>query len=137
MKVVMNGVDVSDINRNFTTDEWDKLRSCGGIAYIHQRREYLANRGSGRFDGRGGGSGRSGGKGYGYNSGRSGGRRYATDNRATTDQTRAIAVTSNNVSTEIVEYDADTSSAAVARAPAAGSDRGGRAGARFGPRRDY
>ena len=137
MKVVMNGVDVSDINRNFTTDEWDKLRSCGGIAYIHQRREYLANRGSGRFDGRSGGSGRGGGKGYGYNSGRSGGRGYATDNRATTDQTRAIAATSNNVSTEIVEYDADTSSAAVARAPAAGSDRGGRAGARFGPRRDY
>lgn len=137
MKVVMNGVDVSDINRNFTTDEWDKLRSCGGIAYIHQRREYLANRGSGRFDGRGGGPGRGGGKGYGYNSGRSGGRGYATDNRATTDQTRAIAATSNNVSTEIVEYDADTSSAAVARAPAAGSDRGGRAGARFGPRRDY
>ena len=137
MKVVMNGVDVSDINRNFTTDEWDKLRSCGGIAYIHQRREYLANRGSGRFDGRGGGSGRNGGKGYGHNSGRSGGRGYATDNRATTDQTRAIAATSNNVSTEIVEYDADTSSAAVARAPAAGSDRGGRAGARFGPRRDY
>ncbi|KAI2507704.1 hypothetical protein MHU86_6703 [Fragilaria crotonensis] len=137
MKVVMNGVDVSDINRNFTTDEWDKLRSCGGIAYIHQRREYLANRGSGRFDGRGGGSGRGGGRGYGYNSGRSGGRGYATDNRATTDQTRAIAATSNNVSTEIIEYDADTSSAAVARAPAAGSDRGGRAGARFGPRRDY
>ena len=137
MKVVMNGVDVSDINRNFTTDEWDKLRSCGGVAYIHQRREYLANRGSGRFDGRGGGSGRSGGKGYGYGSGRSGGRGYATDNRATTDQPRAIAAAANNASTEIVKYDADTSSAAVARAPAGGGDHGGRAGARFGPRRDY
>jgi hypothetical protein len=137
MKVVMNGVDVSDIHRNFTTDEWEKLRSCGGVAYIHQRREYLANRGSGRFDGRGGGSGRSGGKGYGYGSGRSGGRGYATDNRATTDQPRAIAAAANNASTEIVKYDADTSSAAVARAPAGGGDRGGRAGARFGPRRDY
>ena len=70
MKVVMNGVDVSDINRSFTTEEWDKLRSCGGVAYIHQRREYLANRGSGRFDGRGGGAGRGSGRDYGHGSGR-------------------------------------------------------------------
>lgn len=137
-KVIMNGVDVSDIHRNFTADEWDKLRSCGGIGYIHQRRDYLANRGSGRFDGRGG-AGRGGrGYAYGHNFGRSSGRGYATDNRTTTtDQTRAIAATANNVSTEIVEYDADAPSAAVARAPAGGGDRGGRAGARFGPRRDY
>jgi hypothetical protein len=40
------------INRNFTSDEWEKLKMCGGVAYIHQRREFLANRsGSGRFDG--------------------------------------------------------------------------------------
>ena len=140
-KVIMNGVDVSDINRSFTTEEWEKLRTCGGIAYIHQRREYLANRGSGRFDGRGGGySGRGSGRGYadrGTYGGRSGGR-YATDNRQT-DQTRAIAATSaNNTTTEIVEYDADAPNAAPARAPAVSfSDRGGRAGARFGPRRDY
>ncbi len=133
-KVVMNGVDVSDINRNFTSDEWEKLRTCGGVAYIHQRREYLANRGSGRYDGRGRGGG---GRGYdrGGSYGRSGGR-YATDNRAN-DQPRAIAATGSNTSTEIVEYDADTPSAAPARAPAAGNERGGRAGARFGPRREY
>lgn len=133
-KVVMNGVDVSDINRNFTSDEWEKLRTCGGVAYIHQRREYLANRGSGRYDGRGRGGG---GRGYdrGGSYGRSGGR-YATDNRAN-DQPRAIAATGSNTSTEIVEYDADAPSAAPARAPAAGNERGGRAGARFGPRREY
>jgi len=138
LKVVMNGVDVSDINRNFTSDEWEKLRTCGGIAYIHQRREYLANRGgSGRFDGRGGGFGRGGGRGYadrGSYGGRGGGR-YASDNR-TSDQPRAIAATATNSSTEIVEYDADAPNA-PARAPAAGGDRGGKAGARFGPRREY
>ena len=132
-KVVMNGVDVSDINRNFTTEEWEKLRTCGGVTYIHQRREYLANRGSGRFDGRGGGY-RGGGRGF-DRGGRSG-RHVSFDNRAT-DPTRAIAATAANNSTEIVEYDADAPNAAPARAPAAGNDRGGRAGARFGPRRDY
>ena len=110
----------------------------GGIAYIRQRREYLANRGgSGRFDGRGGGFGRGGGRGYAdcglY--GRRGGGRYASDIR-TSDQPRAIAATAMNSSTEIVEYDADAPNA-PARAPAAGGDRGGKAGARFGPRREY
>ncbi|KAI2491628.1 hypothetical protein MHU86_22945 [Fragilaria crotonensis] len=133
----MNGVDVSDINRNFTSDEWEKLRTCGGVAYIHQRREYLANRASGRFDGRGGGQGRGGGRGYadrGSYGGRGGGR-YAVGNQ---EQPRAIAAAAATTSTEIVEYDADTSNVtAPARAPASGGDRGGRAGARFGPRRDY
>jgi hypothetical protein len=36
-----------------------------------------------------------------------------------------------------VEYDADVPNAAAARAPGFGGDRGGRAGARFGPRRDF
>ncbi len=139
VKVVMNGVDVSDINRNFTSDEWEKLRSCGVIAYIHQRREYLANRGSDRFDGRGGGSGRGSGRSYGDRGpyGRSGGRGYATDKNRSNDQLRSIAATAANTSTEIVEYDADASNVAPARAPASGGDRVGRAGARFGPRRDY
>ena len=136
VKVVMNGVDVSDINRNFTSDEWEKLRTCGGVlAYIHQRREYPANRGSGRSDGRGGGPGRGGGRGYADRGsyGARGSGRYAIGNQ---EQPRAIAAAST--STEIVEYDADTSNvAAPARAPASGGDRGGRAGARFGPRRDY
>ena len=132
-KVVMNGVDVSDINRNFTSDKWEKLRTCGGIAYIHQRREYLANRAPGRFEGRGRGGGRGHDRGGSY--GRSG-VLYATDHRVN-DQTRAIAATGANTSTDIVEYDADAPNAAPARAPVAGNDRGGRAGARFGPRRDY
>ncbi len=92
LKVVMNGVDVSDINRNFTSDEWEKLRTCGGIAYIHHCREYLANRGgSGRFDGRGSGVGRGGGRGYadrGPYGGHSGGQ-YSHDNRPN-DQPRMI-----------------------------------------------
>jgi hypothetical protein len=37
IKVMMNGVDVSDIHRNFTSDEWDKLRMVGGHTYIYQR----------------------------------------------------------------------------------------------------
>jgi hypothetical protein len=137
VKVVMNGVDVSDINRNFTSDEWEKLRTCGGVSYIHQRREYLANRGSNRFDGRGGGPGRGGGRGYadrGSYGGRGGGR-YATGNQ---EQPRTISATAASTSTELVEFDANTSIVNVpARAPASGGDRGGRAGARFGPRRDY
>jgi hypothetical protein len=60
----MNGVDVSDINRNLASEEWEKLRTCGVASYIHQRREYLANCGSGCFDGRGGGPGGGGGRGY-------------------------------------------------------------------------
>lgn len=138
LKVVMNGVDVSDINRNFTNDEWEKLRSCGGIAYIHQRREFLANRGGpGRFDGRGGRSERGGGRGYadsGPYGGRGGGR-YAGDKRLS-DHNRTISAAAATTSTEIVEYDADGPNATI-RAPAAGGDRGGRAGARFGPRREY
>ena len=64
-----------------------------------------------------------------------GGGRYATGNQ---EQPRAIAAAAATTSTEIVEYDADTSNVtAPARAPASGGDRGGRAGARFGPRRDY
>ena len=30
MRVIMNGVDVTDLSRNFTSDERDKLRACGG-----------------------------------------------------------------------------------------------------------
>ncbi|KAI2501857.1 Reverse transcriptase (RNA-dependent DNA polymerase) [Fragilaria crotonensis] len=102
-------VTIFRFRRLWEFDEWEKLRTCGGIAYIHQRREYLANRGgSGRFDGRGGGYGRGGGRGYadrGSYGGRGGGR-YTNDNR-TSDQPRAIAATAANSSTEVVEYDAD------------------------------
>jgi hypothetical protein len=40
MKVTVNGVDVTDVPRNFTSDEWDKLRVVGGHTYVYQRREY-------------------------------------------------------------------------------------------------
>jgi hypothetical protein len=33
MRVVMNGVDVTDKSRNFTSDEWEKLHACGGHTY--------------------------------------------------------------------------------------------------------
>ncbi len=118
VKVVMNGVHVSDINRNLTSDEWERLRTCGGVSYVHQRREYLANRGSGRFDGRGGGPGRGGGRGYADRGsyGDRGGGRYVTGKE---EQPRAIAAAAASTSTEIVEYDADTLNVnAPARAPA-------------------
>ena len=137
LKVVINGVNASDINQNLTSDEGEKLRTCGGIAYIHLRREYLANHGgSGRFDGRGGGFGRGDSRGYadrGSYGGRGGGR-YAHYIRAN-DQPRTIASTAASASTEIIEYDADAPNA-PARASVAGGDRGGKAGARFGPRRE-
>ena len=129
VKVHMNGVDVSDIHRSFTSDEWEKLRSCGGQAYIYQRREYFNNRGSGRFDGRGGGS-----RGFGDRGGSYGGRGGRNDNRPN-EQPRAIAATGANASTDIVEYDADAPNVA-SRPPAyANGERGGRAGGRFGPAR--
>ena len=133
MKVMMNGVDVSDIHRNFTADEWDKLRLVGGHTYIYQRREYLNNRGSGRFSGRGGGRGQGDRGSY---SGRSG--RSSTGDQRSNEQPRAIAAAGANNSTEIVEYDADAASNVSSRVSSnsTGSDRGGRAGGRFGPRRD-
>ncbi|KAI2490039.1 hypothetical protein MHU86_24554 [Fragilaria crotonensis] len=138
MKVMMNGVDVSDIHRNFTSDEWDKLRMVGGHTYIYQRREYLNNRGSGRGDGRGGG-GRGSGRGYGDRgsySGRGGRSSSTNDNRP--NEPRAIATAGASNSTEIVEYDADAGSNVSSRVSSnsGSSDRGGRAGGRFGPRRD-
>lgn len=137
LKVMMNGVDVSDIHRNYTSEEWEKLRLVGGHTYIYQRRDYLNNRGSGRFDGRGSGN-RSGGRGYGDRGsyvGR-GGRSPANDHRHT-EQPRAIAAVGASTSTEIVEYDADTATNTSTRALPNSSDRGGRVGGRFGPRRDH
>jgi hypothetical protein len=138
MKVMMNGVDVSDIHRNFTSDEWDKLRMVGGHTYIYQRREYLNNRGSGRGDGRGGG-GRGSGRGYGDRGSYSGrGGRSSSTNDSRPNEPRAIAAAGASNSTEIVEYDADAGSNVSSRVSSnsGSSDRGGRAGGRFGPRRD-
>jgi hypothetical protein len=86
--VVMNGINVADISRNFTSDKWEKLKAVGGHSYIYQRREFLNNRGSGRFDGRGGGC-----SGCGHSGGR---------HTRSSDEPRAVAATNT---TSIVEYD--------------------------------
>jgi hypothetical protein len=116
-KVIMNGVDVTDIHRNYTSDEWNKLKECGGHTYVYSRRDFLNNRGSGRSDGRGGGRG---GRGHG-----GGGRAIAAPPG---DDNRSIAAANT---TDIVEYDADNPNT---RASTNG-ERGGRSGGRFGPRR--
>ena len=90
-KVIMNGIDVTDVTRSFTSDEWDKLRSCGGHAYVYQRREYLS--------GRGGREGRAGGRGG--RGGRGGGRRA---NPGPVNDDRQVAAAA--VTADIVEYDA-------------------------------
>ena len=48
MGVNMNGVDVTDVSRNFTSDEWNKLKACGGHTYVYQRRDFLNGRTGGR-----------------------------------------------------------------------------------------
>jgi hypothetical protein len=57
-RVVMNGVDVTDISRNFTSDEWEKLKLVGGHTYIYLRRKYLSGLGGRGGCGGHGGSGR-------------------------------------------------------------------------------
>ena len=120
-KVVMNGIDVTDVHRSFTSDEWDKLRSCGGQAYVYAHRDYLSGRGGGR-DGRTGGRGGRGGRG----SGRS-------NNTAPANEDRQISAAA--ATTDIVEYDASTNTT-ISTNSSSTSGRGGQSGGRFGPRRD-
>jgi len=54
---VINGVDVSDPNRNFSASEWEALGPNGGRQTVLQLRERASGRG-GR-DGRGRGRGRA------------------------------------------------------------------------------
>jgi hypothetical protein len=122
MKVIMNGVDVTDVSRNFTSDEWDKLRACGGHTYVAQRREYVSGRHGGRNDNRGG-------RGRG---GRYGGGRYNDNATHTSNEPRNVAATNTNT-TDIVEYDASNSTIAT---QSSSSGRGGQSGGRFGPRRN-
>ena len=117
-KVVMNGVDVTDVTRSFTSDDWDKLRACGGHTYVYQRRDFLSGRG-----GRGGRD--HGGRGRGGQTGRT-----ANENHNAAADNRNVAAA--NV-TDIVEYDASTST--LATNSTTSNDRGGRTGGRFGPRR--
>ena len=132
MKVMMNGVDVSDIHRNFTSDEWDKLRLVGGHTYIYQHRDYLNKRGSGCFNNHGGGYGQGDRGSY---SGHPGGHSSSGIDNRSAEQPRAIAAAGTSNSTEIVEYDADAASNVSSRVSSnsTGSERGGRAGGRFGP----
>ena len=89
-KVMMNGVDVLDVHRNFTSDEWHTLCLVGGHAYISQRRKYLTTCGSGCFDGRGRG-GRGSAPGYTGHGGRS----LGTEHRPN-DLPRTIAAAEAN-----------------------------------------
>ena len=121
-KVIMNGVDVTDVTRNFTADDWDKLRSVGGHTYVYQRREYLnGNASRGGRDYRGGRGNARGGHGGGRGS-----------HPPAAGEDRVIAAT--NV-TDIVEYDASASTLA-SQSSSSTNDRGGRSGGRFGPRRN-
>ncbi|KAI2509730.1 hypothetical protein MHU86_4712 [Fragilaria crotonensis] len=123
MRVIMNGVDVTDISRNFTSDEWEKLRACGGHTYVTQRREYLSGRYGGRNDNRSGGRGGRGARG-------SQGRNDSNQStNAASASTRNVSATNT---TEIVEFDTSTSTIA---SQASTSTRGGQSGGRFGPRR--
>jgi hypothetical protein len=117
MKVVMNGVDVTDVTRSFTSDDWDKLRSCGGHSYVYQRREYLSERG-GRVGNRGGRGGRGGG-------------RYI--NPVPPNEDRQISAAA--VSTDMVEYDA--SNTTITTKSSSSSGRGSQTGGRFGPRCEH
>ena len=113
--VVMNGVDVTDVTRNFTSDDWDKLRACGGHTYVYQRRDFLNGGGCGGRDNQGG-------RGDGRHAGRH------NDHPAAERNVAAANVT------DIVEYGASTSTIAT-QSTTNNSDRGGRSGGRFGPRR--
>jgi hypothetical protein len=52
--VMANGVDVSDPNRSFTSDEWQKLRQCGLLSWVIEQRNQHGGAGRG---GRGAGHG--------------------------------------------------------------------------------
>jgi hypothetical protein len=112
---------VTDVTRNFTSDDWDKLRACGGHSYVYQRREYLSGRG-GR-DGRSGGRGGRGGRGSGR-----------ATNPAPANEDRQIAAAA--VTTDIVEYDA-SGNTSIATNFSSSSGRGNQSGGRFEPRREH
>jgi hypothetical protein len=60
---VVNGVDITDPTRTFTSDEWNRLRESGLLSWVMDRRN---NRGNGRGGGRQGRftGGRGGGRGF-------------------------------------------------------------------------
>jgi hypothetical protein len=65
--LLINGVDVSDPMRNFTSDEWKRLRESGFLSWLIDRRSAVANRRAGNPHGGRGNvrGGRGGGRGEG------------------------------------------------------------------------
>ncbi len=59
-QVIINGIDVTDPNRNFTAQEWEALGPNNGRAIVLQMRERVSGRGNRDGRGRGRGRGRGG-----------------------------------------------------------------------------
>jgi hypothetical protein len=120
----MNGVDVTDVTRNYTSDEWDKLRQVGGHTFVYQRQEFLSGRTGQGNQGRGGNrtSGRS------FSSG------HYSEHQGDME-TSAIAAANTNT-TDIVEYRGSTSTISTPSTTSMTSDRGSRSGGCFGPCRE-
>ncbi len=122
MRVIMNGVDVADISRNFTSDEWEKLRACGGHTYVAQRREFLNGRYGGRGD-RGGRGGRGGRHHQNHDSG-------STAGSSVPRNVSAAIATNSTAGTE-----ANDQHDASSKIASQNSNRSVHHGSRFGPRR--
>jgi hypothetical protein len=110
-QLMMNGVDVSDPMRNFTSDEWKRLRESGFLSWLIDRRSAMANRCTGNHGGRGN-----------FHGGRGGGR---GDGNGRQVQIGAV--------TAIPEHDNSTlTDSNQSRAQVTNPASGGTAGARFG-----
>jgi hypothetical protein len=108
--MLLNGVDVSDPMRNFTSDEWKRLRESGFLSWLIDRRSGLVNRRAGNPTGRGTPRG-----------GRGGGR---GDGNGRQVQIGAI--------TMILEQDNSTLTDSQQGGNTQATSAGGTAGARFG-----
>jgi hypothetical protein len=116
---MLNGVDVSDPMRNFTSDEWKRLRESGFLSWLIDRRTALANR-------RGANPGRHA-EGHGFHRGGRGPGRGDECGR------RVQAVTFN-----LPQSDANSTWSETNVSPTSslrGSANSGRAGVRFGGQR--
>jgi hypothetical protein len=107
--LILNGVDVSDPMRNFTSDEWRRLRESGILSWLIDRRLNLNSR-------------RGGGGGHGYQRGGRGGGRG--------EQGRGVNISA--VTTGTTEVDTSTITDGTGNNK---GNSGGRAGVRFGGQR--
>jgi hypothetical protein len=120
---MINGVDVSNPNRNFSNDEWHRLRDSGMMAWIIARRN-TNRQGQNRGQGRRGGGGR-GNQGGGRHNNRAG-RGYNVGN----EQNRRVQIAGATV---MGEENAVAGHGGInVQQPA--TARGGQHGARFGGR---